>query len=282
MQPRPRVAWPFGVVVLALAAGGCLPSISDLNAGPLTSSFAVSDYFAPSGYMGDGAYFGNLLGQTNEGCKPRPDGARGNCYAFTYYPNAIDTDPWAGVFWVFPSNSWGASSGYAIDISKFSQVSFYAAVDGPSPFTVRTQPVPFSGQAGGIDPKGEYANKGETDYVDGVANAFVDPSANVGTGPDDVTTDLKQFHIPLGALQKTSGCVLPGTANKAVNCSGDVADAMGNATFVIGAFAWALHYPIDSAACRDPSVDCHADNSHSSQFVNPQPVHIYIDDIVWE
>ena len=91
--------------------------------------------------------------------------ARGNCYAFTYWPNDVDgVDPWAGVFWVFPSNSWGSVSGRAVDLSKFKQISFWAAVDGPTPYTIGGNKIPFVGQAGGIDPKGGFVTKGELDY----------------------------------------------------------------------------------------------------------------------
>ncbi|HEX4346357.1 MAG TPA: hypothetical protein VHZ73_02230, partial [Vicinamibacterales bacterium] len=53
------------------------------------------------------------------------------------------------------------------------------------------------------------------------------------------------------------------------------------ADFVIGAFAWALHYPSDVPQCANPTSNCHQPID-SSQFVNPPPVHIYLDDIVWD
>jgi hypothetical protein len=283
MQRRFALACSLGAAALVVMTAGCLPSIADLNSGPLNSTFAVSDFFAPSGYMGDGEYFGNLIGTTNEGCKPNASLHRGNCYAFTYYPNKMDQDPWAGVFWVFPANSWGASSGRAIDIAKFKQISFWAAVDGPTPYTVGGMPVPFVGQAGGIDPLGKYGNEGKIDYVDGlkVYNGW-----SVGAS-DGVTTEMKQFHIPMVDFDKYKGCQDPATAaikKKAINCTGGEAEFLAGtaqATFLIGAFAWALHYPIDAAICSDPNVDCHQ-NQHSSMFVNPAPVHVYLDDIVWD
>src|SRR5450432_726841 len=114
MQHGTRIGRVLGVIAVAAAAAGCLPSISDLDHGPLTNTFAVSDVFSPSGFMGDGEDFGSLTLQTNEGCKePRPPNAQGNCYVFTYYPNSIPgQDPWAGAFWVFPSNSWGSYPGH--------------------------------------------------------------------------------------------------------------------------------------------------------------------------
>jgi hypothetical protein len=280
MRHALRRAWPPRMAAAALLAAGCLPSISDLDSGPLNSTFAVSDFFAPSGYMGDGEYFGKLVGAANEGCRPRVGHARGNCYAFNYWPNDVDTDPWAGVFWVFPANSWGSTRGRAIDISKFKQISFWAAVDGPSPYTVGQNSVPFVGQAGGIDPKGRYVSEGEKDYVDGViaSRGFI-----VGA-QDGVTTEMKQFHIPLSDFQKGAGCQDPNDPNKGRNCTGDETnfmDGTAQASFLIGAFAWAMHYPTDVVKCADPNVDCHVDQ-HSSMFVDPPPVHIYLDDIVWD
>ena len=296
-MPNVRLAWPVGLAAAALTAAGCLPSIADLDTGPLNSTFAVSDFFSPSGYMGDGEFFGNMIGTTNEGCKPNNSMHRGNCYSFTYYPNNMDVDPWAGVFWVFPSNSWGSTSGHAIDISRFQQISFWAAVDGPSPYTVGGNPVPFVGQAGGIDPHGRYVNEGEKDYVDAVITSG---AWNVGD-PMGVTTEMKQFHVPISAFQKSAGCQDPsglnpdGTpSNKALNCKPtaaavqmglipEQAHMMGldEAIYIIGAFAWALHYPTDSTKCADGTANCHMDQ-HSSQFVNPAPVHIYLDDLVWD
>jgi hypothetical protein len=245
----------------------------------------VSDFFSPSGFMGDGAYFGNLTGTTNSGCKPRPPGARGNCYAFTYYPNIINSDPWAGVFWVFPSNSWGSTRGHAIDIKRFKQISFWGAVEAPTPYTVNGASQQFQGQAGGIDPIGFYNGKDPTgkamDYVDGVKTFG---AWQLGTPA--VTSDLQHYSFPLSDLDKGIGCKLGqpdanGNPTPSPNCDGDVVNGMGFAKYVIGAFAWALHYPTDSVACKDGTDSCHMDNTHSSQFVNPKPVRVYIDDIVW-
>jgi hypothetical protein len=281
-----RLAWPLRFSLTAVLATGCLPSIADFDQGPLTSTFAVSDYFAPSGYMGDGEYFGKLIGTANEGCKPRAGLARGNCYAFTYFPNDVGVDPWAGVFWVFPSNQWGSSPGRAIDISKFKQISFWAAVDGPSPYAVNGNAVPFVGQAGGIDPKGRYASRdgGGLDYVDGVN---VNNAWTVGD-PAGVTSEMRQFHIPVDAFHKYAGCQDPALLvqnRKAENCApGDEQSFMNGtaqATYLIGAFAWALHYPSDVPGCSDPKVDCH-NPIDTKSFVNPPPVHIYLDDIVWD
>jgi hypothetical protein len=277
---------------MALGAAGCLPSISDLDHGPLTSTFAVSDYFTPSGFMGDGKYFGNLVGSTNQNCKQRPPGARGNCYRFTYYPNQVDTDAWAGVFWVFPANSWGSTYGHAIDMTKFTRVSFYAAIDAPTPYTVDGAPQPFNGLVGGIDPGAQFP----LNYSDG---ADASTSAIIGT---TLTSEYKQFHIALTDINKASNCKPPYDPmsgvpdNRAENCA-PAKDAMGMdiriANDLIGAFGWSLHYPNDSATCKAPPPPANPGDpplpanwcqsgQHSSQFVNPKPVVVYLDDIVWE
>jgi hypothetical protein len=298
MRQKHRFALCAGLGLVALGASGCLPSISDLDQGPLTSTFAVSDYFTPSGFMGDGQYFGNLVGTTNQDCKlPRPaaegvGAARGNCYKFTYYPNQIDKDAWAGVFWVFPANSWGSTYGHAIDMTKFKRVSFFAAIEAPTPYTVDGSPQPFNGLVGGIDPGNQFT---PWNYADG---AKASTSAAIGTA---LTSEYKQFHIALTDFNKGSNCKIPfdpstGVAdNKAENCA-DATDEMGQpiriANDLIGAFGWSLHYPNDSATCLPPPPPAPGEaplpatwcqsGQHSSQFVNPKPVVVYLDDIVWE
>jgi hypothetical protein len=286
MRQHFGLALRAGVGLLALGASGCLPSISDLDNGPLNQTFAVSDYFTPSGFMGDGKYFGNLIGTTNQNCKlPRPQGARGNCYSFTYYPNRVDENPWAGVFWVFPANSWGSTYGHAIDMAKFKQVSFWAAIEAPTPYTFEGSPQPFNGIVGGIDPGNQFT----INYKDA---ASASTSAYVGTS---ITAEYKQFHIALTDFAKSAGgCVTPEETTKAPNCVkavGENGEQIDVASDLIGAFGWSVHYPTDSVKCRpstDPSIPAEMKDTwcqsgqHSSQYLNPAPVVVYLDDIVWE
>src|SRR3982751_2526008 len=111
-MPNPSYAprrLPVAMISTAmlLGSGGWLPSIDDLDTGPLTSSFAVSDVFTPSGFMGDGATFSHLYMDVNTNCQtPRPANAQGYCYTFTYFKDTSPTGAmWAGVFWVFPANN---------------------------------------------------------------------------------------------------------------------------------------------------------------------------------
>src|SRR5258708_387357 len=106
----------LGLAVISSAlAGGCVPTLHTPDPAPLSPTFAVSDIYSPSGFMGEGASFGQLqMSDPGTNCKlPRPDGARGYCYTFTYY-KGHDPDHWAGVYWVFPTNSWGYFPGHAI------------------------------------------------------------------------------------------------------------------------------------------------------------------------
>jgi len=95
------------------------------DATELTDTFAVSDYFTASGYLGDATEPG-LLSQDDGGlCQARSPGARGECYRFTYQPGALR---WAGVYWLYPSNSWGSREGRPISTAKLRHVSLQAAV----------------------------------------------------------------------------------------------------------------------------------------------------------
>jgi hypothetical protein len=274
MPGRNVVLFSFAVAGVAVSMSGCLPSLGDLDSGPLDQTFAVSDVYTPSGYMGDGAHFGLLVGTTNVGCKPRPPGARGNCYAFTYYPNAFDEDPWAGVYWVFPANSWGAAPGHAIDVMKFKQVRFYAAVESPGPFTFDGgQAVALNALAGKMNAR--------AGHPDGVS-----VEKTVGSVGTQVTAELKQFHLAIGDFERGAGCVpdpLPGdTVADCVKAKGADGTDILVANDLVGGFGWSLPYPTDAVACRDGTDGCKEGRRHSSQYLAPQPVRIFLDDIVWD
>jgi hypothetical protein len=274
MKRKTALSFSLCCVLVALGAvsAGCQPSLTYDNS-PLSQTFAVSDIYTPSGYMGDGEFFGKLVGKTNEGCKPRPPNARGNCYVFTYFPNTVDQDPWAGVYWTFPANNWGDTPGHAIHSGNFQQISFYAAVVGPNPYTFNGAPQFFNGLTGNINPNGGFTSRGGLDHADAV---YAATAAQVGT---DITGDLKQFHIPLTDLSKGQLCYSPGAAF-APNCE-TVTNSMGMqisvADDLIGAFAWSVHYPSDQVKCSVSTSPC-----PTSKFVNPPPVTIYLDDIVWD
>jgi hypothetical protein len=301
---KTALSFPLGGALAALAAGssGCLPSIGDLDSGPLNSTFAVSDVYTPSGYMGDGENFGKLIGHTNESCKPRPAGARGNCYMFEYFPNDIPhQDPWAGVYWVFPANNWGDTYGHAIDSSKFRQIRFFAAIEGPDTYTHNGATIPFNGLTGNINPFTNFTSRGGQDHADAVYGSV---AATVDVGgtmmptavSPTITSQLKQFHISLDETlvgnPKAVNCWTQGAAF-APNCD-TVTDANMKpvidpntglpqqfANDLIGAFAWAVHYPDDQAQCSDPTKTP-TSPCPTTSILNAQPVKIFIDDIVWD
>ncbi len=94
--------------------------------GPIDGPFAVSEYFAPSGHMGDGETPGHIVVDVaNDNCANRPPGARGDCYRFTYTPGNL---LWAGVYWQYPANNWGTRPGRST-LPIFKSVKFYAATD---------------------------------------------------------------------------------------------------------------------------------------------------------
>ncbi len=124
----------LGLVAIAMLAGGGSgcgsdPAATSPDSGtmPATTSAAlpltVSDVFAPSGYMGDGATPGGIVVDTTTCLTPRPAGAVGDCYKVTYTPG---TQGWAGVYWQYPANNWGASPGKLITAGA-TKVAFYAA-----------------------------------------------------------------------------------------------------------------------------------------------------------
>jgi hypothetical protein len=89
-------------------------------------TFAVSEFFSPSGHMGDGAQPGHVTVDVSNGaCKPRPLGAQGDCYRFVYRPGEL---LWAGVYWQHPANNWGSRPGRNL-AAPFTRIRFVAASD---------------------------------------------------------------------------------------------------------------------------------------------------------
>ncbi|HVZ73999.1 MAG TPA: hypothetical protein VHJ20_16580 [Polyangia bacterium] len=259
MRSPPLGAIHLLAATMALGASACLPAPE--QAEPLSETFAVSDYFTPSGYMGDGQRLGNITVEVNSAnCKPRPVGARGDCYVFTYHKDAYPTNHWAGVYWVFPANNWGSSYGRAVTSENFKQIRFQAALEAPMPYTAMGgSPQPFSAFSGDIDPQGNFNNLNMVGVADHKDAVNANTSLMVGT---DLTTDLRPFSLPLSDFAKGQNCVVepaPPAPQIPNNC-----DAAGFASDLIGAFGWAIHYPDDS----DPD--------------GSKGVKLYLDDIVWD
>ena len=254
-----KVLFVLAVAAPPIAAAGCVPQLNDPDYGPLTSTFAVSDIFSPSGFMGDGANPGYLTVDFDQShCKqPRPVGARGNCYTFTYFMDPTGNLFWAGVYWVYPTNSWGSRPGYQIQSANFQQVRFSAALDMPTPATTKGGGTSFfNGIAGGIDGRGFYDRTNDAGVVTNVEHDDTINEKDIFAIGTDIGPDFKQFHLPL-AGQPT-------------------------ATELIGAFAWSMDFPSDSCTCS-VNVSSPAECVDMGGKLNcPQPVTIHIDDIVWD
>jgi len=134
IRARSRLRAAF-VVVVSLAFAGCTPvepaGVLDASGGggesggaALALPVTISDYFAPSGYMGDGATSPTAIVVQTMPCKqPRPPEAVGDCYHVTYKPGSA---AWAGVYWQYPENNWGAIPGKQVEAGA-TKVTFYAA-----------------------------------------------------------------------------------------------------------------------------------------------------------
>jgi len=130
LWPRSSPMLLAALCTCALGAG-CSATVDDTPPGVdptpddgIDPPFAVSTFFAPSGYMGDGATGSAVAAETAAtACAPRPPGARGDCYKFTY---AAGTQLWAGVYWQFPANNWGGAEGKKIAPGA-TTVAFWAA-----------------------------------------------------------------------------------------------------------------------------------------------------------
>ena len=84
---------------------------ADQNAPPQLDAAAspfpviVSDWFQPSGYMGDGR--DGLIEVTP--CEMRAPNAAGTCHRFIW---TAGTQGWAGTYWQFPDGNWGTVAGF--------------------------------------------------------------------------------------------------------------------------------------------------------------------------
>jgi hypothetical protein len=99
-------------------------SVEGLSAEPIGDALplpvVVDDHWSPSGFMGDGEQPGGIeVGECAE--RGSPDAA-GVCRRFQWNPGR---NGWAGIFWQYPENNWGALPGRAIAPGA-TEVSFLA------------------------------------------------------------------------------------------------------------------------------------------------------------
>lgn len=183
--------------ILALSVfGACAPEAGKPK-GPPTGPFLVSDYFAPSGAMGDGATPGNVSINAAS-CPARAPGARGTCYSFQY----LDTRPyetptsqqtgvcnWAGLFLQYPAGNWGAEPGLKIPSAKLSRVRLSAAIaEGSELLTF---------QIGGIGTRpGDVPPAGACPPADTEPGPYFDQISSA-TAPQTVGTEWQRIEIPI-------------------------------------------------------------------------------------
>jgi hypothetical protein len=235
-------------ILCALAMVACgPPEPGHASVGPIHGPFVVSDFFTPSGLMGDGQYPGRGSVGVNHNCRqPRPAGAQGDCYHFLYTPGDVH---WAGSYWVYPSNNWGTVPGIDVigprdlgpddmghPLTGYTRVRFSAAVDALA------NPMQFTFFAGGINgdaakPPQPYSDKGCLIYPadpskpDSMRSVFC--SLFSVTDSKDLAGDWTEYTLDLTQWGVSS---------------------------VIGGFGWSLN-----------------DTANSNQQVS-----IYFDNIVWE
>jgi hypothetical protein len=179
---------------------------------PPSGAFTVSDYFAASGDMADGnGMSAPGMVQTNEyttsmcGDKARISGARGHCFVFDYVPGP---NLFAGVYFQYPANNWGAKTGLPVHPDKFTKVSFQYAVSDTS---ANGTTVKF--EAGGIG----YPMHTDADIAAGITNS---DQFDASDTPQTPTSDWQPFSLTIPPGEITS------------------------VTNIIGAFAWYVSYPM--------------------------------------
>jgi hypothetical protein len=109
---RRSVAGLFCVISGALFLPvACVPTTGVPDDEVLSVPLTVSDFFSPTGYLGDGATVGplNMIADT---CPTQSPNALGDCYVVTYTPPLAAT--YAGIYWQYPGNNFGAYYGHNI------------------------------------------------------------------------------------------------------------------------------------------------------------------------
>src|SRR5690606_20044743 len=109
-----------------LGTGGATKIDCSTPAPGATPSFAVTEHFIASGYMGDGEVADGIALIENGCGSDRAPGAIGECFAFEYTPNGHAG--WAGVVWQYPMSNWGDAPGLCVGAGA-TEVSFWARTD---------------------------------------------------------------------------------------------------------------------------------------------------------
>jgi hypothetical protein len=175
---------------------------------------ADGDGMSAPGMLQTAQYAGSMCGD-----KARSAGARGNCFVFDYVPGP---QLFAGVYFQYPANNWGAKEGLPVHSDKFSKVSFkYAVSDNNQTM--------LSFEIGGIG----LPMHTDADIALGITNSdqfMMRDTAQTATG------DWTSFSltIPMGQL--------PSVTN------------------IIGAFAWWANYPMGADYTTLPPTTVYIDD----------------------
>lgn len=228
MSVQPRSLSLSSVLTLCapLLFAACAPKAGQPRLPP-AGTFTVSDYFAASGAMADGDGMSapgmvvtTQFSGTKCNDKDRAAGARGQCFVFDYVPGP---NLFAGVYFQYPPNNWGAEVGLPVHADKFDQVSFkYAVGDG------NQTSLKFA--IGGIG----YPTHTDADIAAGITNSDEFMSSDVPQGTPDGTWQSMTLRIQ--------------PAQKA------------NITDIIGAFAWYANYPMGADYTTLPPTTLYLDD----------------------
>ena len=194
---------------------------------PPSGPFTVSDYFAASGAMADGDGMsppGMIVTTQYSGSKcndkDRAPGARGQCFVFDYVPGP---NLFAGVYFQYPANNWGAEPGLAVHADKFNQVSFKFAVGDNNQTSLN-----FA--IGGIG----YPMHTDMDIAAGITNS------------DQFLSNDVPGATPTGDWQSMTLRIQPAQ--------------LPNVTNIIGAFAWYASYPMGADYTTLPPTTVYIDD----------------------
>lgn len=116
----------FLAPLVGLGSGWVVGNVVAQNAIAIKAPFNVSNYFAPSGWMGDGEEKrkeGEELVQLNDQWKENFHSPP-TCIKISYFPGNVE---WAGVYWQYPDKNWGDKQGRKITGGK--RITFWARGD---------------------------------------------------------------------------------------------------------------------------------------------------------
>jgi hypothetical protein len=226
---QPQLSHPFARLLLLLGAPCLFAACGPKTGTPLqppAGAFTVSDYFAASGAMADGDGMSapgmittNQYSGSTCGDKARAPGARGHCFTFDYVPGP---NLFAGVYFQYPANNWGAEPGLPVHADKFTKVTFKFAVADNNQTMLR-----FG--IGGIG----VPMHSDADIMKGFTNSdqFIQTDY-----PQTATGDWQPFTLT----------IVPTDLPKITN--------------IIGAFAWYASYPMGSDFTTLPPTTIYIDD----------------------